>query len=155
MNGDKVYSVDEAKRKLEYFCSYQERCHDEVERKLREMRMIPIAVDTIIAHLIQNNFLNEERFACAFARGKHRIKKWGRIRITSELKARHISAYNIKKGLAEIEPEYLDTFEALVLSLRQSVSESNPLKKKKKMFDVLARKGYESHLIYEAIAMEL
>lgn len=155
MHTEKVYTVDEAKKKLEYFCSYQERCHEEVERKLRSMKMIPLAADTIIAHLIEHNFLNEERFACSFARGKHRIRKWGRIRIISELKARHISRYNINKALAEIEGEYLDTFYALAASLKNSTKEANALKKKKKIFDALCRKGYESSLIYEALASGL
>lgn len=88
METKKTYTVEEAKSKLETYCSYQERCHAEVEKKLKSMGMIPQAADLIIAHLIENNYLNEERFARAFARGKHRMKFWGRVRITHELKDR-------------------------------------------------------------------
>ena len=76
-NNTKVYSITEATRKLEGYCAYQERCHKEVIQKLRDMRMIPEAVDQIITHLIQENYLNEERFAQSYARGKFNIKKMG------------------------------------------------------------------------------
>ena len=70
----KVYSVDEAKLKLEAYCAYQERCHREVVEKLRKMRMIPLAIDEIVVHLIKNGYLNEERYAKSYARGKFRIR---------------------------------------------------------------------------------
>ena len=91
----KSYTVPEAISKMEGYCSYQERCHKDVRQKLDEMRMIPEARDRIVAHLIKEGYLNEERFAIAFARGKHRIKKWGRVRIISELRYRDISRFNI------------------------------------------------------------
>ena len=87
------YTLDEAKKKIARYCAYQERCHKEVNDKLREMGMIPAAIDQIISELITNNFLNELRFSEAFARGKFRIKKWGKSRIVSELKQRNISEY--------------------------------------------------------------
>lgn len=111
----KGYTVQEAKHKLEQFCAYQERCHKEVEEKLRGgMRMIPQAIDQIIVHLIEENYLNEERFAQSFARGKFNIKKWGgKNRIVQELKMRRISPYNIKAALKEIDEDiYLETFTA-------------------------------------------
>ena len=91
----KSYTVDEALSKLQKYCSYQDRCHKEVEQKLKELRMIPEAADQIIMTLIDGNYLNEERFALAFVRGKFKIKKWGRHRLTSELKQRNISKYLI------------------------------------------------------------
>ena len=87
------YTVEEAKKKLEGYCSYQERCHKEVEQKLAEMNMIDQAKDIIIMHLMNQNFLNEERFAKSFARGKFSMKNWGKVRIIKELKFRNISAY--------------------------------------------------------------
>jgi regulatory protein len=72
----------EALLKLEHFCAYQERCHSEVVSKLYSLKMTADEIDTIVVQLIESNFLNESRFACSFARGKHRIKHWGRIRIT-------------------------------------------------------------------------
>ena len=77
----KSYSVQEAKQKLERYCAYQERCHQEVERKLAEMNMIPEAQEMILLHLIKHDFLNESRFALAFAAGKFKIKKWGKQRL--------------------------------------------------------------------------
>jgi len=89
------YTPKEALQKLEHFCAYQERCHDEVIAKLQSLKMTSEEIDFIVVKLIEDNFLNETRFACSFARGKHRIKHWGKIRITNELKARHISSTNI------------------------------------------------------------
>lgn len=147
---NKTYTVEEAKVKLEHFCSYQERCHDDILKKLYEMKMIPQAIDLIIVHLIDNNFLNEERFACSFARGKHRIKSWGKIRIVNELKIRHVSKYNIEKGLKEItDDEYWTTFEKLANHHWETMKEPNKLKKRKKFCDYLLRKGFESNMVYE------
>ncbi|MDR6966757.1 regulatory protein [Flavobacterium arsenatis] len=152
MNSVKTYTVDEAKQKLEHYCSYQERCHNEVVEKLRLMRMIPDAIDLIIVHLLDNNFLNEERFACSFARGKHRIKGWGKIRIVNELKFRSISKYNIDIALKEISPEeYLSNFHKLADNHWQNMKERDTLKKRKKFCDFLLRKGFESNLIYEKV----
>ena len=148
----KSYTVEEAQRKMEHYCAYQERCHDEVIQKLKSLNMIPQAIDTIIVHLLDNNFLNEERFACSFARGKFRIKHWGKRRIINELKARNISKYNIETALKEIPTEeYLETFHFIAEKQWESIRESNLLKKKKKVMDFLLRKGYESNLVQEKI----
>lgn len=145
----KTYTVLEAQQKLEYYCSYQERCHQEVTQKLWEMNMIPQAIDLIVVHLIDNNFLNETRFACSFARGKHRIKHWGKIRIVNELKFRKISAFNIKIGLKEIsDQQYAETFEVCADLHWQNIREGNKLKKRKKFCDYLLRKGFESDIVY-------
>jgi len=149
----KTYTLQQAKRSIEKYCVYQERCHQEVTRKLREMRMIPQAIDEIIGHLLAHNFLNETRFSQAFARGKFRQKKWGRNRITRELKMRNISAYNIKLALKEIpENEYLDTFDALFNKrLAQLNEETNEQKKRKKIADYLLYRGWESAMIFERL----
>lgn len=148
----KSYTVEEAQKKMEHYCAYQERCHDEVIQKLKSLNMIPQAIDAIVVHLLDNNFLNEERFACSFARGKFRIKQWGKRRITNELKARNISKYNIDRALKEIpEGEYLETFHNLAEKLWETTRETNILKKKKKVMDYLLRKGYESNLVQEKI----
>ncbi|MCY1384829.1 Regulatory protein RecX [compost metagenome] len=99
--------------------------------------------------------MNEERFACSFARGKHRIKHWGKIRIVNELKSRHISKYNIDTALKEIQDEYFDTFDLAAEKFWDTISEKNTLKKRKKFCDFFLRKGFESNLIYEkAIELE-
>ena len=125
---------------MEGYCAYQERCHKEVRQKLKEMRMIPEAIDQIINHLLQHNFLNETRFSQAFARGKFRTKKWGKIRIVRELKFREISKYNISIALQEItQAEYQKTFHELAEKrISQITSEENLQKKRKKTGRLLA-----------------
>lgn len=148
----KSYTVEEAQKKMEHYCAYQERCHDEVIQKLKTLNMIPQAIDAIVVHLLDHNFLNEERFACSFARGKFRIKHWGRRRITNELKARNISKYNIDRAMKEIpEGEYLEAFHILADKQWDTVMEKNLLKKKKKVMDFLLRKGYESNIVQEKL----
>lgn len=140
----------EAQLKLEYYCSYQERCHQEVVQKSYDLGMRSNEIDAIVVHLLQHNFLNEERFARSFARGKHRIKLWGKIRIVNELKQRHISAPNIKCALTEIsEDDYLNTLDTLAERHWETIRETNAQKKKKKFCDYLLRKGWESDLVYE------
>lgn len=149
---DYVCTPREALQKLERFCAYQERCHDEVVNKLFRLKMTSDEIDFIVVQLIANDFLNETRFACSFARGKHRIKHWGKIRITKELKARHISFYNINLALKEISSdEYLDTFEKRSLKCWDALTETNQLKKRKLFCDYMLRKGFESNLVYEKV----
>lgn len=150
MNHKKTYTVDEAARKLEGYCTYQDRCHKEVVQKLKEMGMIPIAIDTIVSHLINENYLNEERFAKSFARGKFKIKKWGKNRIVNELKFRDISRYNIQTALKEIDgQEYFTTLDNLAKKRLAQINERNIQKRKRKLVDYLLYRGWESHLVYE------
>lgn len=147
-----ISSIKEAIHKIEHYCAYQERCHEEVEQKLRSMKMNSGEIDIIITHLINENFLNEERFACSFARGKHRIKQWGKIRITNELKFRGINQTLINIALKEINTEeYYSTFDSLSTRHWESIRETNSLKKRKKFCDYLLRRGYESNLVYEKL----
>ncbi|HET8736408.1 MAG TPA: regulatory protein RecX [Pricia sp.] len=149
---NKFYTLKEAITKLEGYCSYQERCHKEVVTKLRSMRMIPEAIDQIMVHLIEGDYLNEERFAQSFARGKFSIKKWGRKRITAELKQRGISKFNIQSALQEIdEADYMKTFNALAEKRLSQISERNPQKRKRKLADYLIYRGWESPLVYEKV----
>ena len=147
-----IFTIKEAKQKIEHFCAYQERCHDEVVAKLRSMKLYSEEIDQIMVHLLAENFLNEERFACSFARGKHRIKHWGKIRIVNELKFKNISQTLINIALKEITPEeYQETFHALAERNWASIRETNTLKKRKKFCDFMLRKGFESNLIYEKV----
>ena len=146
------YTVEEATKKMEGYCTYQDRCHKEVIAQLREMKMIPQAIDLIIGHLIHENFLNEERFSRSFARGKFKIKKWGKSRIVMELKYREISKYNISMALEEIEPqEYLKTFNALAKKRLAEIREKNLQKRRKKLADYLLYRGWESGMVYEKV----
>ncbi|MGR7812953.1 regulatory protein RecX [Lacinutrix undariae] len=152
MNTHKTYTVIEATEKLKSYCAYQERCHKEVKEKLRSLRMIDSASDVIINSLIQDNFLNETRYATSFARGKFRIKKWGRNRIKLELKRRDIGVYNINMAMKEIsDADYLSTFYELANKKADTLTETDIWKKRKKLSDYLLYRGWESHLIYEAM----
>ena len=148
----KSFTVEQLKRKLEHYCVYQDRCHKEVETKMQAYDLIPEAKELILLHLMQHNFLNEERFAKSFARGKFRIKKWGKQRIVNELKFKDISTYNIKTALKEIdEEEYLKTILDITKKRNTVISEINLYKRKKKLIDFLMRKGYEMDLIYKTV----
>ena len=144
--------INQIQTKLEHYCAYQERCHSEVVQKLKSLGAIPQLIDLIVVHLIDHDFLNETRFARSFARGKHRIKSWGKIRIVNELKARHISKFNIDLALKEISvEEYWLTFDKLADHHWETMSEKNILKKRKKFCDFLLRKGFESAMVYEKV----
>ena len=146
------FSLEEAQKKIEHYCAYQERCHQEVVQKLRQMKMIPQAIDVIIGKLIQENYLNETRFAQSFARGKFRIKKWGKNRILRELKLRHISDYNIKKGMKEIpDSDYETTFYELFEKRKKAVAHLPKNEQKKKIISYLNYRGWEQHKIYSAL----
>ncbi|WP_203256474.1 regulatory protein RecX [Hyunsoonleella ulvae] len=150
MNTKKTYTVQEATRKLERYCVYQERCHKEVRQKLKSMHMIPEAIDVIIVHLLEHNFLNEERFAKTFVSGKFKIKAWGRRRLTYELKQKDIGKVNINQALAEIEAsEYIEVFNDLAEKKARSLSVGDKNKKKRKLIDYLLYRGWETHLVYE------
>lgn len=149
MKNQRFYTVDEAITLLENYCAYQERCHKDVETKLFQLHLIPEAKEKIILHLIQHNYLNEERFAKAFARGKFSIKNWGKQRIKNELKLRNISNYNINSALKEINEEaYLQTLETLSTKKLQLIKETNLLKKKSKLANYLISKGFETTLVF-------
>jgi regulatory protein len=135
--------------KAKHYCAYQERCHSEVKSKLYDFGLNTREVDQIIGTLIEENYLNEERFAIQFAGGHFRSKKWGRVKISHALKQKQVSAYCIKKALKEInEDDYLKTlqqhFDAKLKTLK---SEKNIFIKKRKLQDHLMQKGFESDLI--------
>jgi regulatory protein len=152
MQTKKTYTLQEATRKLEHYCAYQERCHKEVTQKLKGMHMIPEAIDIIIVHLLEHNFLNEERFAKTFVRGKFKFKNWGRRRLTYELKKKDISKVNINQALTEIsDTEYIGVFNDLAEKKASSIRETNVQKKKKKFIDYFLYRGWETHLVYEKV----
>ncbi|MBW1298201.1 regulatory protein RecX [Aquimarina litoralis] len=146
-------TVTEAIKKMEHYCAYQDRCHKDVSEKLTTMKLIPEAKEKIILHLLEHNFLNEERFAKSFARGKFRIKKWGKQRIVRELKFRHISEYCIKKALQEIpENEYMKTFHEIAEKKFESINVTDSYKKRKKLIDYLLYRGWENQLVFDKVA---
>jgi len=139
---------DQAFQKLKHFCGYQERTHQEVKDKLYSLGLWKKDVETTLSRLIEEDYLNEERFAKAFAGGKFRMKQWGRVKIIYEMKQKGISAYCMKIGLREIEQdEYEKTLRKLAEKKLATLSrEMNVFIKKRKLMDYLLQKGYERDL---------
>lgn len=138
--------------KMQSWCAYQERCQQDARDKLYELGMWEEAVENIISQLIQDNFLNEERFAMQFARGKFNIKKWGRIKIKQELKQKRISDYCLKKALQQIdETEYMTTLKKIMESKRKLIKEKSPIKLNYKLMNYALSKGYEKDLVFDVL----
>lgn len=149
----KNWSLVEARGKMETFCSYQERCPWELRRKLFEKGIQGEAIETILGELAASGFVDEERFARSYARGKFRIKRWGRNRIRQELKLRDISASIIQKGLSEIDgEEYFALLEREAEKKWEKTKEADAYKKRYLVTKYLLSKGFESDLIQEALA---
>lgn len=150
---ERKFSLIEAKFKLEALCAYQERCEFELRKKMQTWKIPFDEQDRLIADLISNNFLSEERFAEAFISGKIRIKRWGKIKIRQELKQRQISDYSINKGFKEItEEEYWKNILHLAEKKWTSLDrERDSYKKKTKVYRFLQSKGYETDLIKMAV----
>jgi regulatory protein len=147
-----AFTLKEIYAKMEYYCAYQERCYKEVEEKLYSFSSNQSEKDEILTYLIENNFINEERFAQSFVRGKHNYKFWGKNRIVNELKFRNISSRNIQTALKEIhETVYIENFHKLAEKNWESITAPKGPKKNKKFVDFLLRKGYETSLIYEKL----
>ncbi len=148
----KYYSKEDALALLQRYCVYQDRCHKEVKSKLVSIGVYGDDLDEILVSLIQDDFLNEERFARSFARGKFRIKNWGRIKIRLELKARGVSDYCIKKGMSEIdEADYENSLHNLLAKKSELLSGTSVTLRKQKIFKYALQKGYESHLIQKLL----
>jgi regulatory protein len=148
----KKFSLPEALGKIQRYCAYQERCHQEVRNKLFEFGLYTDEVNEIISGLITNGFLNEERFARAFAGGKFRMKKWGRIKIIHELESKGISANCIRLGLKEIEEDDYDKIlSEIIIKKVDEVSESNLYAKRDKISKYAIQKGYEPELVWKTI----
>jgi len=148
-----LLTKEQALQKLRQYCVYQERCHAEVIDRLYHFGMKKPEVDEITAILIEENYLNEERFAIQFAGGRFRMKKWGRKKIQYELKAKKLSDYCIKKALAQISDEdYISTLQELAAKKWNDLRrENNLLTKMAKVRDFLLQKGYEADLILDQL----
>ena len=148
----KQITKEQALQKLKHYCAYQERCHSEVKEKLYNLGAWKKDHDEIIATLIEENYLNEERFAIAFAGGKFRVKQWGRVKIKYELKQKQVSEYCIKKSLKQIdEEEYIKVLNKLAKDKYTSLKSEQYLIRKKKTMDYLITKGFEIDLIRRVV----
>ncbi len=149
----KYLTKEQALQKLKHYCAYQERCHSEVKEKLFSLGIWKKDHDEIVATLIEESYLNEERFAIAFASGRFRIKQWGRVKIKYELKQKQVSEYSIKKALKQIdEDDYLKVLNKLTKEKYASLKNEQHLIRKKKTMDYLMQKGFEPQLITNSLA---
>ena len=155
MNNQKniSYTPLQALPKIQHFCAYQERCHAEVIDKLYSFGLNKKDIDQIVTQLIEDNYLNEERFARSFVNDKFRFNKWGRTKIEYQLKAKKVSAYNIKSGMKAIdEYDYLKLLEKEANNKLESLhKEKNVRTKNAKVFQYLLGRGFESNLISEVL----
>lgn len=151
----KQLSKEQALQKLRHYCSYQERCHAEVKEKLYSFGLFKQVVEECISQLIEENHLNEERFAIQFAGGKFRIKQWGRQKIKHELKLKRVGEYCIRKAIQEIDQEqYIKTLNKLAAQKWRSIKGQGITRfvKTQKTTVWLMQRGYESELIRSALA---
>ncbi len=146
-------SRDKALQKIKHFCAYQERSHQEVKDKLYSLGLWKKDVEPILSQLIEENYLNEERFASEFAGGKFRMKHWGRVKIKYELRQRQVSDYCIRKALASIDSdEYAKSLNKLATQKNETLrGEKNIFIRKRKLQDYLLQKGYEPVLIHATL----
>ena len=150
-----ILSLPVAIEKIKNWCAYQERSHFETKAKLYEFGLSTTEVDEVVALLIGENFLNEERFAEAFARGKFRIKHWGKNKIKNELKYRKISEYSIKKALKQIDDDdYYATLKKVIARKIAETKEKNEFKKKHKVYQYAVSRGFESNLVSDILKLQ-
>jgi regulatory protein len=148
----KHLTKEQALQKLRHYCRYQERCHSEVKEKMWLLGIKKTDHDELLASLIEDDYLNEERFAVQFAGGKYRLKHWGRIKIKYELKQKRVSDYNIKKALSQIEEsDYLKTLKTIAEKRYNELKNEQWLVRKKKTIDYLLLKGYEQSLVNQMV----
>jgi len=143
---------EQALSKAQGTCAYQERCQQEVRDKLYQWGLHSNDVEDIIVKLINDNYLNEERFAKAFAGGKFRIKKWGRVKIKLELKKRKVSDYCIKQALKEIDDKaYMLTLKKTIEERAKKVKQKNPIKRNYLLGQYAISRGFESDLVWDLL----
>jgi len=144
----KALTPEQTLQKLRHYCAYQERSHREVRDKLFLLGCPARQHDELISSLIEDDYLNEERFAKAYAGGKWRAKRWGRIRIKMELQQRGVSVYCIRKAMAEIEEaDYEKVLKELITKKYQSLKQFQYIIRQKKTADYIIGKGFEPELV--------
>ena len=148
----KRFSPTEALAKIQHYCAYQERSHKEVKSKLHDYGLYQSEVDEIVSQLITDGFLNEERFAKAYAGGKFRMQKCGKLKIKNELEFMGLTKNCIQRGLKEIEAgDYSKTLQALIKKKASESKEENPFKKRDKVARFAIGKGYEPDMVWECV----
>lgn len=134
--------------KLEYYCSYQERCLAELKQKMYKLE-IPFAIhETLLQHLQENNFYNEQRFVVSFVNGKAKHKKWGKQKITNELFKKQIDYHLIQQALQQLDDfEYQERLQLLLEKKATQIKSTSILDKKQKLYRFALQKGYDTSVI--------
>lgn len=152
MHDKRVYDLKIAIERLKKYCALQDRCQWDVTQKMKEWGLLEITQNHILEILIQKKYVDEERFAQSFCRGKFIIKKWGRVKITNELKKKKISDICIKKGLEEIDlTEYDLLLENLLTKKNDALRDKNHFTRKSKLARFLIQRGFEGNLVWDKI----
>ncbi len=152
LKNKKRLSPAEALAKIQHYCAYQERSHKEVKSRLYDYGLYESQVDELIAQLITEGFLNEERFAKAFAGGKFRMKKWGKLKIKNELEFLGLTKNCIQRGLKEIDSaDYSKTLKALIKKKSTEIKEENLYKRRDRVARFAIGKGYEPEMVWEYV----
>ena len=152
MRNKRVYDIKIALERLKNFCALEDRCQFDVIQKMKEWGLLELTQDHILKILITDKYIDEERYAQSFCRGKFRIKKWGRIKITNELKKKKISNICINEGLKEIEDEeYEILLNNLLEKKNNSLKNKNHFVRKKKIASFLIQRGFEGNLVWDKI----
>lgn len=148
----KVYTVDEAWERITNYCALEDRCQQQVMEKLNRMLSNQDVIEELLVRLIEQRFVDEERYARSYVRGKFKIKRWGRLKIKQGLYYKAISDYCTRKAFEEIdEAAYRDTVMEVLHKKNNILRESDPYKRKQKLMQYLASRGFESQYIYDAI----
>lgn len=148
----KSYTFDEIKQKMINYCVYQDRCHQEVEQKMKEFLLIPEAKDEILLYLIRENYLNEERFVRSYIRGKFYLKHWGRNKIKNHLKFKGVSEKLVQSCYDEIDAEdYVVTIKKIYQQYYEKQKGLKEYQKQAKTIKYLIGRGFEYDIIQEVI----
>ena len=149
---DKIYDVKIIKEKIRHYCAIMDRCQYQVITKLKSYGLSDVLADEILIELIQNKYLDEERFARSFCSGKFKIKRWGRNKIAFELSKLKVPKSCISQAMLEIDDvDYNDVIKHLVNKKMALLKHKNTYVRKKKVVDYLLRKGYESELVWSYV----
>jgi len=152
MHNKRVYDIKIAIERLKNYCALQDRCQWNVTQKMKEWGLLEMTQNHILEILIQEKYVDEERFAQSFCRGKFLIKKWGKVKITNELKKKKISDICIKKGLEEIDlTEYDLLLENLLTKKNDTLRDKNHFTRKSKLARFLIQRGFEGNLVWDKI----
>ena len=152
MTKKKVYNIKIAVERLKSYCALQDKCQWDVIQKMQEWGLLKISQKHILDLLIQEKYVDEERYSQSFCRGKFRIKKWGKIKIKNELKKKYISDECITKGLAEINGfEYQEELDKQYHKKKDTIKENNHFIKKTQIATYLINRGYESNLVWNKL----